>query len=99
MSEPNTPPLEPWLIPEAPKTRAPRKKVPKGPAVVITNAKIEVPASPKTPEPPAKPGPEKFTLAEAFDYFYSPDGDETTVNIERATRAVAFLLHWATEMG
>jgi hypothetical protein len=36
---PNPPPLEPWLIPEGAKKHAPRKKKPKGPAVVFKVAK------------------------------------------------------------
>ena len=102
MNEPIMPTLEPWLIPEGAKKRAPRKKKSKGPAAVISKPEPEAPEPPKTPEPPkekAEPEPEKFTLEQAFDYFYTPDGDEVTNNIERATRAVAFLLHWTTEMG
>jgi hypothetical protein len=93
MNEPIMPTLEPLLIPEGAKKR---KKKSKTPAVVIAKPEPEVPQPPK---PPADPEPEKFTLAQAFDYFYDPDGDEITVNIERATRAVAFLMHWSSEMG
>lgn len=109
MNEPNTPPLEPWLIPEAPKTRAPRKKVPKGPAVVISSATTGVPGPPKA-EVPEKPtdqtsepsdGPRKCTLEQAFNYLWQPvpDDEEKDFNVERATRAVAFLLHWCSELG
>jgi hypothetical protein len=96
MNEPIVPTLEPILIPEGAKKR---KKKSRTPAVVISKPEPEVPKSPKPPEPPAEPKPEKFTLAHAFDYFYEPDGDEITINIERATRAVAFLMHWCSEMG
>lgn len=100
MNEPIMPTLEPMLIPEGAKKRTRRKKNSKRPAIVIAKPEPdEVPGPPKPPEPPSKPKPEKFTLEQAFDYLYTPDGDERMVNIERAIRACAFLLHWATEMG
>jgi hypothetical protein len=104
MNDPIVPKLEPMLIPEGSTKR--RKKKSKGPAVVFHNTtteaheppKVEVPEPPKPPEPPAEPEPTKYTLEQAFDYFYGPV-DEWELNIERATRAVAFLLHFCSEMG
>ena len=47
-----------------------------------------------------RPQPEKFTLAQAFDYFWEPSGHPSEdVNLERAVRAVGFLLHWCSDMG
>jgi hypothetical protein len=47
-------------------------------------------------------GPKKFTLEEAFDFYYTPGEDDSVyrpLNYERAVRAVGFLLHWCSEMG
>lgn len=54
------------------------------------------------PGDPALPRKEKFTLAEAFDYFHIPGGDfpeESSLNDERCVRAVAFLLHYCSDHG
>ncbi len=57
-------------------------------------------------EPSKKPARQerKFTLEQAFDYFYTPreaNGDprEDSLNLERGLRAIAFIIHWQTEIG
>jgi hypothetical protein len=98
MKAPIMPTPEPLLIPQ--KKR--RNKKSKGPAVVVMAKVPEPPKPPEPPEPAAKPEPKKFTLEEAFGYFYEMDHSadvQNTIDIERATRAVAFLLHWSSNMG
>jgi len=44
----------------------------------------------------------QFTVAEAFDLFFNFEDDNnvlTPLNCERSVRAVAFLLHWCSEIG
>lgn len=95
------PPFVPLLTPEGAKKR--KKKKPKGPAVVIdakTEPQAQVPEPPKPPESAAEPEEKTYTLEQAFSYFYDVPADEERVfNIERVCRAVAFLLHWTSEMG
>jgi hypothetical protein len=47
--------------------------------------------------------PVVMTLEEAFDYFCIPEGRNhsrnSPFNLERAVRAVAFLLHWQSDIG
>jgi len=45
--------------------------------------------------------PEKYTVAQAFDYFYGPHSSDEhdTLNDERALRAVAFLLTYCSQQG
>jgi len=102
-SEITTPPLEPYLIPESPRAEPGVE-----PAIPERN-KIAVLASINSQTPPQQPAirnrlrrakPEKFTLAQAFDYFFEPSGHVSEdVNLERAVRAVGFLLHWCSNMG
>jgi hypothetical protein len=63
-------------------------------------------ANPKTRESVLEakgPEPQKFTLAEAFDYFNIPDHsgtpELTDINLERAIRSVSFLLYWMSHHG
>jgi hypothetical protein len=45
---------------------------------------------------------EKYTLEEAFNFYFTAIDDDTlysALNLERAVRAVAFLLHWCSETG
>jgi hypothetical protein len=44
---------------------------------------------------------EKYTLAEAFDYFQGPSDREQhdRLNVERGLRSVAFLLTWCSDIG
>jgi hypothetical protein len=43
---------------------------------------------------------ERFTLTQALDAFYKPDGvDEPTANLERALLSVSFLLDYLSEGG
>ena len=49
---------------------------------------------------PSDPKPKRYTLEQAFDYFNSgPDDEFEDFNNERCVRAVAFLLHYCSEMG
>ena len=54
-------------------------------------------------QPPPGPELEKFSLSEAFDYFNISDDDRdpsiSSMNLERAIRAVAFLLEWLSQHG
>jgi len=45
--------------------------------------------------------PAKYTVAQAFDYFYGPRsrGEHDALNHERGIRAVAFLLTYCSEIG
>ena len=48
---------------------------------------------------------ERFTIAEAFDYFMAPNSgngssdERDALNIERSIRAVGFLLNMCSDMG
>jgi hypothetical protein len=99
MSESTTPPLVPILIPDSPGNDGSKPKRTSKPKPAV------VPLAAKTPDPPPipqKPEPQRFTLADAFDYFEIPDDDypsESELNNERCVRAVAFLLHYCSEHG
>jgi len=64
-------------------------------------AKAKKPVKQRTK--PQRTSPEKYTIAQAFDYFYGiSDGrweQFDALNDERALRAVAFLLSYCTQHG
>lgn len=59
-------------------------------------------ASPAPGPAPGAPAEAKYSIAEAFDYFNTPDGEQPSAshfNNERCIRAVAFLLHHCSQYG
>lgn len=98
-SDTTSKPLEPYLIPESPCVDP---AIPKGKeisAVAAINSRTRG-QKPAMKNRLRRPQPEKFTLAQAFDYFWEPSGHPSEdVNLERAVRAVGFLLHWCSDMG
>ena len=99
MSESTTPPLVPILIPDSPGKDGPKSAAKSERKRAAVPAVAEVP----TPTPNNQAAePQRFTLADAFDYFEIPDDDypsESELNNERCVRAVAFLLHYCSEHG
>jgi len=67
-----------------------------------TNTNTPPSEPPQSGDAPPESGPKKFTIEEAFNFFLDPtgaSGDWELLNIERATRAIAFLLHFCSEHG
>ena len=92
-------PLEPYLIPES---LCVEPAIPKGKEIAAV-ASIKSRTGQQKPAIKnrlRRPQPEKFTMAQAFDYFFEPSGHVAEdVNLERAVRAAGFLLHWCSNMG
>ena len=87
----------------------PRKHRKSAVAVSPSQPEREVPVEPspgvsaKTDSPRSIKEPDVMTLDEAFNYYWAPntcaDGRNSPLNLERAVRAVAFLLHWQSDIG
>ena len=91
----STTPQEQLLyVPDGP-TKKPTQAV-----VVLAGGRMRKRIQKRSQSNPPIPKHECLTVEQAFDYFYEPDGrDREDVDDERALRAVAFLLHWASEIG
>ena len=92
MSKDTSAPLEPCLIPDAPESQA-EPLVQRLTPVVTMGSKRKTPRAEVTNRQ-RRPKPKKFTLAEAFDHELSE-----AVNLEKAVRAVGFLLHFCSDIG
>ena len=91
-------PLEPYLVPEAPEGESAQPAAP--PAVAKPQPVAILRPKPSKAKRLKGPKPEMFTMEQAFDYSWKPDGKSfEEANIERALRAVGFLLHQCSEMG
>jgi hypothetical protein len=88
------PPLEPWLIPDAPGESRNRPSARK-PAVITGSKKPAGSTKPVLKNRLRKRTVEKFTLEDAYTFTHSFVAN--TSDLEKAIRATAFLLAWASE--
>ena len=89
-------PLDPILVPDSPEKATSKRKRRSKPKPAV------VPLAEKVPNPPPdkqKPEPPRFTIEDAFDYLSTPACNESELQNERCVRAVAFLLHYCSEVG
>jgi hypothetical protein len=92
MKRPPRSPDELLLTPDAPSRPDSKRK----PTVLFAKKRKK----PEKPPRSRRPKPEKYTLAEAFDFLFNVGTDTMGVlNFERAIRAVSFLLQWCSETG
>jgi hypothetical protein len=103
-TERTKPHLEPYLIPDSPGGQ-PAKLPALVRALLVMSGSRSGTTTPKTPAVKnrlRRRKPDKYTIEQAFNFYFTARDDDvfySQLNLERALRAVAFLLHWCSNTG